>query len=160
MTNAIKVGLLVAVAIIFPLMVGLGIEAFYASPKDPYEKCRSLEPSCEGKQVCPDPMKDPTYKKCYDKQDTVVQAHNRDVFIMTTIIGFVAIAAGALFISEAMGPVAPGLVFGGLLTILYGAVRGFQAVDKRWLFLELVIVLIGLILVTRRYLSITTKAKK
>ena len=157
MTNTIKIGLLVAIAVVFPLMVGLGIEAFYESPKDPYEQCRSVGPACEEGTKCADPMKDATYKECYDDQDAIVQAHNRNVFIMTTIIGFVAIAGGALFLSEAMGPVAPGLVFGGLLTIIYGSIRGFQGVDKRWLFLELLLVLAGLILVTRRYLSTTSK---
>lgn len=162
MNAVVKMGLGVAVAIVFPLMVGLGIEAFYTSPEDPYQHCLSVEPSCEGKMQCDDPMKDPTYKKCFDDQKSIVSAYNRNLFIITTIIGFVTIAGGALFLSETMGPVAPGLVFGGLITILYGTVRGlsFEAVDKRWLFLEMLAVLAGLILVTRRYLSITAKEKK
>ncbi|OGY22692.1 MAG: hypothetical protein A2126_03780 [Candidatus Woykebacteria bacterium GWB1_45_5] len=161
MNTFVKIGLGVAIAVIFPLMVGLGIEAFYASPKDPYEQCLSVMPKCEEGQKClQEPKQDPTYKKCFDEQDAINQAHNRNVFVITTVIGFVTIAGGALFLSEAMGPIAPGIVFGGLFTIMYGTGRGAAAVDKRWLFLELLVVLAGLILVTRRYLSITAKAKK
>ncbi len=154
MTSAIKIGLLVAVAVVFPLMVGLGIEAFYPSPRMS-EECESMmerprEPT-ESEQAA--------INKCEKDFVKEMEPYNRNVFIPITIIGFLALAAGALFISEAMGPVAPGLVFGGILTILYGAGRGFGAVDKRWLFLELVVVLIGLILVTRRFLS-QTKTKK
>ncbi|OGY25229.1 MAG: hypothetical protein A2134_02260 [Candidatus Woykebacteria bacterium RBG_16_39_9b] len=157
MTNAIKIGLLVAIAIVFPLMVGLGAEAFYPSPKmsDECESTMSWQGSKE-----PSESEQAAVDKCNKDFEKEMQTYNRNIFIPITIIGFVALAAGALFISEAMGPVAPGLVFGGLFTILYSAGRGFTAVDKRWLFLELVVVLIGLILVTRRYLQVTAKESK
>ena len=156
MNTFVKIGLGVAIAVIFPLMVGLGIEAFYPSPKDPYEVCVEKMPVQKAGESRP-PEADPTYKKCIDNQKAIINPHNRNVFIITTIIGFVTIAGGALYLSEAMGPVVPGLVFGGLLTIWYGAMRGFEAVDKRWLFLELLVVLIGLIFVTRRYIKLTSK---
>jgi len=159
MTTLVKLGLLVAVAVVVPLMVGLGIEAFYASPKDPWQVCAEKMPVFKEGDTRP-PEADPVYKKCIKDQEAIVNPYNRNVFIITTIVGFVTIAVGALYFSEAMGPVAPGLVFGGLITILYGAGRSFAAVDKRWLFLELVAVLIGLILVTRRYLQATAKESK
>jgi len=157
MNTFVKIGLGAAIAVVFPLMVGLGIEAFYSSPKMS-DECQSLM----GRQYKdgPSDSEQATIDKCNKDFEKEMQTYNRNVFIPITIIGFVALAGGALVISEAMGPVAPGLVFGGILTILYGAGRGFGAVDKRWLFLELLVVLIGLILVTRRYLSVTAKAKK
>jgi hypothetical protein len=158
MTNAIKIGLLAAVAVIFPLMVGLGTEAFYPSPKMS-EQCESLMQRNYDKEG-PSDSEQAAMNQCQKDFNKEMQTYNRNIFIPITIIGFVALAGGALFLTEAMGPIAPGFVFGGLLTILYGAVRGFDAVDKRWLFLELLIVLAGLILVTRRYLSVTAKAKK
>ena len=154
MNTFVKIGLGVAIAVVFPLMVGLGIEAFYSSPKMS-DECRStVERSYKDG---PSDSEQATIDTCNKDFEKEMQTYNRNVFIPITIIGFVALAGGALVISEAMGPVAPGLVFGGILTILYGAGRGFGAVDKRWLFLELLVVLIGLILVTRRYLSITAK---
>ena len=162
MNLLVKVGLLAAVAVVFPFMIGLGIEAFYPSPKDPYEVCAEKMPVYKEGQSRPTepayPEADPDYKRCLDDQKAVLNPYNRNVFIMTTIAGFAAIAGGALyFSSEAMGPVAPGLVFGGLFTIMYGAGRSFEAVDKRLLFLELLVVLVGLIFVTRRYLKLTSK---
>ena len=157
MNLLVKVGLLAAVATVFPFMIGLGIEAFYQSPKDPYEVCADKMPVYKENQNRL-PESDPEYKKCLDDQKAILNPYNRNVFIITTIAGFAAIAVGALyFSSEAMGPVAPGLVFGGLLTIMYGAGRSFEAVDKRLLFLELLVVLAGLIFVTRRYLKLTSK---
>ena len=147
-----------AIAVVFPLMVGLGIEAFYPSPKMS-ENCQSLQERDYGKEG-PSGSEEAAINKCNKDFQKENEIYNRNVFIPITIIGFVALAGGALVISEAMGPVAPGLVFGGILTILYGAGRGFGAVDKRWLFLELVIVLIGLILVTRRFLSVSAKINK
>jgi hypothetical protein len=158
MNNVVKMGLGLAIAVVFPLMVGLGIEAFYASPKMS-ENCQTLQEGNYGKEG-PSDSEQAVMNKCNKDLTKEMETYNRNVFIPITIIGFVALAGGALVISEAMGPVAPGLVFGGILTILYGAGRGFGAVDKRWLFLELAIVLIGLILVTRRFLSVSAKANK
>src|SRR3990167_10850414 len=154
MTTLVKLGLLVAIAVVFPLMVGLGVEAFYPSP-EMNEKCQTAMNRPYAKE--PTQAEQTAMDKCNKDFEKEMETYNRNAFIPITIIGFVALAAGALFISEAMGPVAPGLVFGGLFTILYSAGRGFTAVDKRWLFLELVVVLIGLILVTRRYLQVTAK---
>src|SRR4030042_4237542 len=85
MNTVVKMGLGVAIAVVFPLMVGLGIEAFYPSPEDPYDHCRSFEPSCNEKVQC-DYMKDANYKKCFDEQKTVVSAYNWNLFITTAII--------------------------------------------------------------------------
>ena len=165
MSTFIKIGLGVAIAVIIPFMVWLGIEAFYPSPKDPYEKCRSFEPiQKENQKVQIDPMQKPEYKKCFEEADATLKTYNRNLFAATSVIGFLAIATGALLfgstlISETVGPVAPGLVFGGIITIWYGVARGFDAVDKKWLFAEMVAILIGLILVTIRYLRRSEKAK-
>jgi hypothetical protein len=123
------------------------------------ENCQTLQEGNYGKEG-PSDSEQAVMNKCNKDLTKEMETYNRNVFIPITIIGFVALAGGALFLSEAMGPVAPGFVFGGLITILYGAGRGMAAVDKRWLFLELLVVLGGLILVTRRYLSLQNKAKK
>lgn len=157
MTTLIKIGLLVAVAVIFPLMVGLGTEAFYPAP-EPSEKCRSITEKYYPKE--PTESEQAAMDKCYRDLEKETETYNRNVFIPITIVGFIAIAVGTLYFSEAMGPVAPGLVFGGLFTILYAAGRSFMAVDKRWLFLELLLVLVGLIFVTRRYLKVTLEKSK
>lgn len=160
MHSLLRVGLMISIAVVFPLMVGLGIEAFYPGPDSPWEQCREREPVAPaGPDRTPrDPMSDAGYRQCLEEAERPVQSHNRNLFLITTLIGFGAIAAGALMFGEGMGPIGPGLVFGGLITILYGSGRTLGTVDKRWLFLELLAVFIGLIVVTRRYLQVGREA--
>ena len=168
MNNLIKIGLGLAVAIVFPFMVGFGIEAFYTSPKQPYEVCRHLDPNSltpvrEGETALAkeyrDPMLDDTYKQCFDNAQKEVDIFSRNLFLIAAAFGFVAIAVGTLLFSEKIGPVGPGLVFGGLFTIAYGTMRSFRSLDKKWIFLELLVVFVGIIIVTWRYLQVN-KPKK
>jgi hypothetical protein len=159
----IKIGLGLALAIVFPFMVGFGIEAFYTQPKQAYEVCRPVDPNTRLKPVesrsmiYADPQNDQAYKKCYDDAQAKQDIYNRNLFLMTTAFGFLAIVIGTLLFSEKIGPVGPGLVFGGLFTILYGTMRSFRSLDKQWIFIELVIVFIGIILVTWRYIKTLNK---
>lgn len=165
MNNLIKIGLGLALAIVFPFMVGFGYEAFSSSPKQPYEICRQFDPTLKSdnlpaeKLTIRDPMLDENYKKCFDEAQEKIDIYNRNLFLITTAFGFAAIAAGTLLFSEKIGPVGPGLVFGGLFTIVYGTTRSFRSLDKKWLFFELLIVFIGIILVTYRYLKVTSQKK-
>lgn len=166
MNNLIKIGLGLALAIVYPFMVGFGIEAFYAPPQQAYEICRSADPNntpVEGANLKTpnyvDPMNNANYKACYDKAQEQVDIHSRNLFLIAAAFGFLAIIVGTLLFSEKLGPVGPGLVFGGLFTILYGTMRSFRSVDKQWIFIELVVVFIGIILVTWRYLKTLKKTK-
>lgn len=166
MNNLIKIGLGLALAIVFPFMTGFGYEAFFPSPKEPYELCRQLDPSAkiinpQESQPLPyrDPMLDAEYKKCFDEAQDKIDIYNRNLFLTTTALGFMAIAVGSLLFSEKMGPVGPGLVFGGLFTIVYGTTRSFRSLDKKWIFFELLVVFIGIILVTARFIRVTAKKK-
>lgn len=157
LSTFIKIGLGVAIAAVFPFMVGLGIEAFYPSPDNPFDACSHLL-TAEQLREGATPMENPEYKQCFDAAETIFKIYNRNLFAITSVIGFITIVAGALLfgtkmLSQTVGPVAPGLVFGGVITTLYGVMRGLQAVNTKWLFLELVVILIGLILVTMRYLK-------
>lgn len=165
MHSLIKIGLGLALAIVYPFMVGFGIEAFYTPPKQAYEVCQQAFPYPSTYVTVPekpnqDPYLDPTYKKCIDEAQLKQDIYNRNFFVITTLFGFLAITAGTLLFSEKMGPVGPGLVFGGLFTILYGTMRSFRSLDKQWLFLELLVVFIGLILVTWRYLRVSKQPHK
>jgi len=159
MNSLIKIGLGLALAVVYPFMVGFGIEAFYAPPQQAYEVCRSADPNTPVKEgetpakMYIDPQNDAKYKVCYDKAQEKVDIHSRNLFIIATAFGFLAIIVGTLLFSEKLGPVGPGLVFGGLFTILYGTMRSFRSLDKQWIFIELVVVFIGIILVTWRYIK-------
>jgi hypothetical protein len=161
--NIIKIGLGLAIAIVFPFMVAFGIEAFYSPPESAYEVCRLQDPAAKldperAQQIqARDPMLDENYKKCFDEAQQKVDIYNRNLFLITSAFGFAAITVGTLLFSEKLGPVGPGLVFGGLFTILYGTTRSFRSLDKRWLFLELLVIFVGLIFVTWRFLQVSRK---
>lgn len=164
MNNLIKIGLGLALAIVFPFMTGFGYEAFFPTHKQPYELCRQVDPSLKiensqdpQKLVVRDPMLDTEYKKCYDGAQKNIDIYNRNLFLTTTALGFIALSTGSLLFSEKIGPVGPGLVFGGLFTIVYGTMRSFRSLDKKWIFMELLLVFIGIILVTVRFLKTTSK---
>ncbi len=166
MNTLIKIGLCLSIAIVFPFMVGFGIEAFLTSPKQAYEVCRNIDPTIKlvksGETVpvaAMDPQNDPKYKQCFDTAQEQVDIYSRNVFLIAGLFGFLAIIIGTLLFSEKIGPVGPGLVFGGLFTILYGTMRSFRSLDKRWIFIELLVVFIGIILVTWRYIK-TVNHKK
>ncbi len=170
MNGLIKIGLGLAIAVVYPFMVGFGIEAFYAPPQQAYEVCRSADPNTPSavnpNESAPvknyiDPQNDTKYKTCYDAAQEKVDIHSRNLFLIAAAFGFLAIIIGTLLFSEKLGPVGPGLVFGGLFTILYGTMRSFRSVDKQWIFVELVVVFIGIILVTWRYIkTLNHKSKK
>lgn len=165
MNTLMKIGLGLALAVVYPFMVGFGIEAFYPPPQNAYEECRQLDPNNkirvdESKPInFIDPQTDAKYKECYDKAQEKVDIHSRNLFLIAAGFGFLAIIVGTLLFSEKIGPVGPGLVFGGLFTILYGTMRSFRSVDKQWIFAELVVVFIGIILVTWRYIQIHNHKK-
>lgn len=167
MNNLIKIGLGLSLAIVYPFMVGFGIEAFFPQPKQEYEACRHLEPtaymqketSVNQEDYIPNPQKEKELQQCYDKAQEQTDIYNRNMFLITTVLAFIAIAVGTLLFSEKMGPVGPGLVFGGLFTIIYGTGRSFRSIDKTWIFMELLIVFVGLILITWRYLKVNRQLK-
>src|SRR5438045_7162326 len=146
MNSLIKIGLGLSLAIVYPFMIGFGIESFYPPPKQAYEVCRTVDPNSMVKPnetrpvMSIDPQNDAKYKACYDQAQEKQDIYSRNLFLMTTAFGFFAIVVGTLLFSERIGPVGPGLVFGGLFTILYGTMRSFRSLDKRWIFIELLVV--------------------
>lgn len=143
----------IAIAIIFPIFIGFGIEAFYDSPQ--MEKvCGNvtyeiLVPSCppdlmskplgprEIPQSCWCDQKcdangtcyqggqcrrtNPEYNQCQQDYNTANEKYTRNVFILTSVIGLLTMIIGAFILSHAS--VAPGLMAGGFITIIYGTVR-------------------------------------
>jgi len=160
MNDLIKIGLGLSIAVVFPFMVAFGIASFYDEPKEPFELCRQVDPNTIGAQKdqqYSDPMLNAEYKSCFEVAQSSIDLYNRNLFLVTTAVGFGAIVVGTLLFSQKMGPVGPALVFGGLFTILYGTTRSFRSLDKTWLFVELLVAFVGLIIVTYRYLKVQTK---
>ncbi|MBN1385430.1 hypothetical protein JW968_00455 [Candidatus Woesearchaeota archaeon] len=157
----------VAIAIMFALVVGFGIEAFYPSPE--------WEDYC-GKEF-PEPMKaideskcadmDRYYQECgedipkftYDENGCRVfercdtcnrdfrednKKHSQIVFYMATILGLIGIIFGVYWRIDFMGS---GVMIGGILLIIYGTIRYFGDMSRIMRFIVLLLeflVLIGI----------------
>ncbi len=137
--------LTIAIAIIFALFVGYGIQTFYPGPE--------YENYCEEK-VMPEPRtieeateleKTELYQEqqeCRDNFENATKSYDRIVFIIAVIVGLIAITVGVLLKLES---VSAGLMAGGVLTIIYGAIRYWYNMPDYLRFSLLGIVLIGLI---------------
>lgn len=165
-----QIAVAVAVAILFAVFVGLLIDLVYEGPEyiDYCEEefgprpvtIASKEPLCDYEygteyQKC---VKDKglprfTYNASgcpvFDKCDTcniqftdAMESYNRNIFIIASIVGLVAVFAGTLWKIEFLGT---GLMFGGIMLLFYGTVRFFPAADKLLrviiIFAELLIVI-------------------
>lgn len=160
-----RICLLLAVAAIFPVMVGLGIEAFMPGPDVDYSECYSRPVTVDGSVSKEE--QDRLYeedavrqKACTERIDSLKQPHEAKVFAITSIVGLLAVAVGALKFVELTGPAGPGLVLGGIFTIMYGTARTFSTVDKRWLFVVALGTLIGVVWVSRKWFIGSGETKK
>src|SRR3989338_5451463 len=123
--------LAIAIALLFALFVGYGIEVFHDIP--PYNELYRFTTSESCIQAGgmwqeypePQPVGGPTGycqtppNKEYDYQQ-VSQQHDKVVFIVPLVVGVIGIIAGVLLKKEAIGP---GFIGGGILLILYGSIR-------------------------------------
>lgn len=80
---------------------------------------------------------------CQKTYDEANKFYSRNIFVITLIVGLIAISVGALLFSiEAIGS---GLMAGGIGTIFYGSVRNWQNFSAVMKFLLLLLALIVLI---------------
>lgn len=157
----VKITLLLAVAVMYPVMVALGIEAFYPGPEIDYNECYRSSAITDKETPPTQEEQEKIYREqedCRKAQDVIRHPHEAGVFVITSIVGFAAVATGALLFAQLTGPAGPGLVLGGLATIIYGSARTFDTVDKRWLFAVAFFTLVGMMGVSWRWFRGTNKA--
>jgi len=164
--------LAVAIAIVFVFFVGFGIASFYNTPKyldfceegiyeRPYPRpidkpgnCTFIEADESLKDQCREKGKiTPKYDQngctesyycetCYNEYNDVREVYNRNVFIVATGIGIIALIIG---FALKMVSVSSGLMGGGILTIIYGTMRYWSDLPDFGRFIILGITLIILI---------------
>ncbi len=136
----------VFVGIIIAAFVGVGILAFYPEPKAPepplsikYPQNIQITDTAALNQVREEEtVYDNTFKQ-YQAQE---QLYNRNVSIISIVISVLILTASLTALQKIL-IIADGSVLGGVLTLLYGIVRGFGAEDNRFRF---IVVSIGLII--------------
>lgn len=164
--------LAIGIAIILSLFIGYGISTFYKEPRydmyctKPYvqylsrETCEANEgkwydPGEEGARPMPveeGELKgwcDPNYT-CNEKYEDYRENYNRNVFVITLIIGIIVLITSLVLNKEA---VSAGLMGGAILTMIYGTLRYWGRAPDVLRFVILGIVLFVLIWVGYKKLS-------
>lgn len=176
--NAKQFAFVVGIAVLFAILIGLGIDAFYTSPKYEnfcnnsgeyygypekilatqncsvnYSQYNEMIADCSTRggfidykynsQGCSIPDK---CNMCGKEFQDVQNVYNRNVFYIAFAIGIAAIIAG-LIITEILGA---GLMFGGILTAVYGIMRYFSELGKIARFLVVLFGFLVLIFVGRK----------
>jgi hypothetical protein len=154
----------ITIAIIFALFIGYGIEVFDPTdsynefcPEELYDIDNEEECLAEGgawnENAIPAPVKEesivepnkrlcsPT-KECYNEHRVVRTKHDKIVFIVSIIVGLIAIFTGIFLKKDA---VSTGILSGGVLLIIYGTMRYWQHANDILKFVMLGIVLMVLI---------------
>lgn len=145
-----KVGLSLAIMIVFNLFINVGIYTFYKGPQyNDYctieigakevkteAKCVELQGEWQG-GYCD------VYKQCTEEFNAVEGVYNRNVFIALLAIGTIALIAG-LFLQN-VNAVATGFIFGGIISMFIGTVRYWSNMDEYLRFTILGVVLVILI---------------
>jgi hypothetical protein len=144
--------LTVAIAILFVLFIGFGIDTFYKSPRyDDYCKqqynpypIKEVKVNCTGEPVQTQKLIDnctvqkgylnPIYddngcvasyycETCGNSFDEANKSYNGVVFTVALIIGIIAMIVAIILKNDT---VSPGILGGGFLTILYGTIRDWS----------------------------------
>ena len=185
--NLKQTGLIIGIAILFAFFVYFTIEAIYSSPKyEDFCKNNYFReptpPKINGQVNCTDTWQskevqdcsankgNPEFKQdsnscdvfdkcnyCNKEFDEFNNKYQRNVFIITAIIGIIAIVFGLYFGIEFM---AGGFLFGGIITLAYSTIRYFSKgnVDN-WLRVIVLFIEI-LILIWIGYKKVVNKDKK
>jgi hypothetical protein len=151
-----KIILGIAIAIMLAFFLGYAVYLFYDNP-DMEDFCEGINPrididSCEGYDVSPVangrpiPMEkdcycnqvdkngttectssNPEYKECWEDYDESREKHERVSFIVLIVLGLASILVGGLVLKvESVGT---GIMGGGVLTIIYAAMRYWGSIQ-------------------------------
>jgi len=157
---ALKIIYTLFIGILFAALVGVGISAFYESPKYPDYPSRLSVAQKEN-------LSDKEYKDVvieqekFDKQQKnaqeKIEIYNRNVSIISIIAAILTLIVSLTLFKKIL-VIADGFLLGGVLTTLYGIIRGFGSGDDKFRF---IIVLIGFtISVFLGYIKFISPTKK
>lgn len=169
----------VGIFIVYLLMLGYGIEAFYPSPQyDDYcpqtrflqerpfnaSAVCTLPPSVDAQEdACYLDGGQPVYDYdtngciiglklcdfCYKEFNDAQESYSRVLFFITLIAGIITIIVGYTLLSTE--PVGSALMASGVGALVYGSIRNWSNLSDVWRFLLLAVVLVLLIWIALRF---------
>jgi hypothetical protein len=151
----------VFIGVLFATLVGVGIAAFYPSPKAPeypaptrYDYPERPQTEAERKKF---EQQEAQHQKEYKVFQAKEQEYNRNVSIIALVAAVIALVV-SLTLFRAIYIIADGLLFGGLLTLLYSIIRGFAVEDNIFRF---IVVAIGFVIaITLGYIKFAPQEKE
>lgn len=149
------------IGVLFATLVGVGIAAFYPAPQPP-EYPNSPRP------VKPDGTLTPAEQKKFDEQQVQYEntykvfqekenEYSRNVSIVSLVTAIIALVF-SLTLFKKLYVIADGVLIGGVLTLLYSIIRGFDTQDDKFRF---VVVAIGFVVaIVLGYIKFVPKQKE
>jgi len=132
------------IGLLFATLVGVGISAFYESPKNPDYPARLSVAQKENlsekehEELVAEQEKFDRQQKEFQTKNEV---YNRNVSVIAIVASIITLIVSLTLFKKIL-VIADGLLLGGVLTIFYGIIRGFGSGDDKFRF---IIVLIGFI---------------
>ncbi len=143
---ALKIIYSLFLALLVALFIGVGISAFYPAPKSPDYPISLQKPSAvtsNGSTV------ETTEQEAARIQyDTDQKQYSKDYAKYNQNVSIIAVAAAvivlviSLTLVQSILLISDGLLFGGVLTLLYGIIRGFMSDSNS---IRFVVVAVGLV---------------
>ena len=132
----IKIMYTIFIGVLFAIFVGVGIEAFYPSPNEP-EYPSALKIPREGGLSEPVFLEMKREQEKYDREFKTFQEkseiYNRNVSIIAVILSVLTLIISLTLFTRIL-IIADGLLLGGVLTLLYSIIRGFNSGDNMFRF--------------------------
>lgn len=131
--------------IFLAVFVGVGIAAFYPAPKYPEmpSMLRYCSVDLKDAEGCADYKRQSEEFDRLEKEYRIAeQNYSRNVSTIA-VVGAVIMVVTSLTLFRTILLIADGILLGGVLTLLYGTIRGFGAENMKFLFL---VVTVGLII--------------
>lgn len=178
----------IGIFIVYMLMLGYGVEAFYPSPEyndfcktgNDYSRFKGyIAENCsysmqiqEAESQCYQQEGMPVYEYnnqgcaisvkdcdlCNKEFNDSIDQHNKIVFVIALIVGLITLVVGYSVLS--VEPVGSALLASGIGAIFYGSVRNWNNLSDVLRFLLLVVALVFLIWITLRLNKSNKKSKK
>lgn len=120
----------VFLAVLVSLFIGLGVSAFYPSPKAPEYPTElsfsETKPSSTPAETDAARQKRQEYDAIQKAYQADFSAYNRMVSIVTLVAAIVLLAIGLVFVKK-IDFISDGLLLGGVFTLFYSIGRGFAS---------------------------------
>jgi len=144
MSKTIKIFYTIFIGILLALFVGVGIDAFYQAPKYPDYPVELNEYPDEKDKVKIEKRNkiQRNYDQIIKQYETDNKTYSRNVSTISLVVSVLILLSALTYINKIL-LISDGLLLGGLFTLIYSLIRGFEADSSIFRFL---VVSVGLAL--------------